>query len=198
MGSTHYWRRGRSTHDAAKFAELAKVAQKVVDLATGRGIEIGDALGEGKSPTITDEVISLNGVGRDSHESFVVSLKPDEFDFCKTNQKPYDDVVVAILVLYKHFFPGIEFSSDGSLGELQAGLELAKEALGCDLVLTKGRTSFEVSIQKDFVLSGSDLELVKQAISFLKTHIDEASDELDTEIDEATVDALEAKLYGEE
>jgi microcompartment protein CcmK/EutM len=102
MGYTHYWeRRSGVDHDAAKFADFARVAAIVVELATKRGIKIGDALGEGKPYEINGQRIALNGVGAESHESFVIARGSSEFsgsDFCKTNEKPYDVVVVDVVV----------------------------------------------------------------------------------------------------
>jgi hypothetical protein len=43
----------------------------------------------------------------------VLSRTPKEFEFCKTNHKPYDLLVVATLVLYKYHFPEVGISSDG-------------------------------------------------------------------------------------
>jgi microcompartment protein CcmK/EutM len=208
MGYTHYWeRRSGVDHDAAKFADFARVAAIVVELATKRGIKIGDALGEGKPYEINGQRIALNGVGAESHESFVIARGSSEFsgsDFCKTNEKPYDVVVVAILVLYKHLFPDVVFSSDGDLADLQAGLALVREALGVDLVLVRGKDGFTVVLPESepvkkktrVSLSESELELVKHAISFLSTHVDEAAEELDVDIDGDAVEALEKKLYG--
>lgn len=208
MGYTHYWERRTGEHDAVKFGEFARVAAIVVELATKRGVKIGDALGEGKPYVINEQKIALNGVGAESHESFVIARGSSEFggefDFCKTNEKPYDVVVVAILVLYKYFFPEVVFSSDGGLADLQAGLALVREALGVDLVLVRGKDGFTVELPESkpvakkprVHLSESELELVKHAISFLSTHVDEAAEELDVDIDGDAVEALEKKLYG--
>lgn len=204
MGYTHYWERQTGEHDAAKFGEFARVAAIVVELATKRGVKIGDALGEGKPYVINEQKIALNGVGAESHESFVLTRVSSGFEFCKTNEKPYDVVVVAILVLYKHFFPEVVFSSDGGLADLQAGLALVREALGVDLVLVRGKDGFTVELpgskpvakKPRVLLSEGELELVKLAISFLSTHVDEAAEELDVDIDGDAVEALEKKLYG--
>ena len=46
-------------------------------------------------------------------------------------------------------------------------------------------------------LTAADLELIKLALSFLATHVSEAEDHLDVEIDGDQVKNLEAKLYQE-
>lgn len=203
MGYTHYWNGNGSKRDVSKFAEFSTVARIAIDLATSRGIELGDLMGEGGEPEVTEKRVAFNGVGDDSHESFVVTPDQTDFEFCKTNYKPYDVVVVAVLVLFKHFFPEIKFSSDGDLSELAEGVALASEALGETLALRKGREGYDVVGGKEGEaegggksFEGDELELLKYAISFLSTHIEDASDELDIEIDEDAVKALEDKLYG--
>ena len=105
-----------------------------------------------------------------------------------------------MLVLFKHFFPEIKFSSDGDLSELRDGAELAAEALGKgDIVLHETNDGgIELTTAKVVdppVFSGAELELLKYAVSFLATHVEDASDELDVEIDEDAVDALAEKLF---
>lgn len=203
MGYTHYWNGKGSKRDASKFAEFSTVARIAIDLATSRGIELGDLMGEGGEPEVNEKRVAFNGVGDDSHESFVVTPDQTDFEFCKTNYKPYDVVVVAVLVLFKHFFPEIKFSSDGDLSELAEGVALASEALGKTLVLRRGREGYDVVGGKEGEaeggsksFEGDELELLKYAVSFLVTHVEDASDELDVEIDEDAVKALEDKLYG--
>ena len=214
MGYTHYWypkeanywHPKETNHDAETFATLAALAKKVITLAQARGIKLAGPNGTGK-PAIRDEFVGLNGVGDESHESFVIQRDGNsDFEFCKTACKPYDVVVVAILVLYKHFFPAIRFTSDGDLGDLKDGIDLASEAMGVSFKVTKGRgdTGFSVSISKGGKqkvidkaesATGEELELLKYAVSFLSTHIEEASDELDVEIDSKKVKQLEEKIY---
>jgi hypothetical protein len=53
------------------------------------------------------------------------------FNSCKTNWQPYDAVVTAILLLYRHQFPGsIALSSDGEPEEWEDGRYLVKTACG--------------------------------------------------------------------
>ena len=39
------------------------------------------------------------------------------FGFCKTARKPYDLMVQAVLILYKHHFPDVQVSSDGQVDD---------------------------------------------------------------------------------
>ena len=68
---------------------------------------------------------SLNDLG---HETFVLERKawkqadhrPSEntlFSFCKTARKPYDLMVQACLILYKHYFPYVHIHSDGDMDD---------------------------------------------------------------------------------
>jgi hypothetical protein len=48
----------------------------------------------------------------------------------KTNQKPYDDVVVAALVSLKRYFPASALSSHGGTEDWAPGLSLYERATG--------------------------------------------------------------------
>ena len=66
---------------------------------------------------MVDEVaIRFNGVGDLAHETFMVDRVSREFEFCKTNRKPYDLAVCGVLILVSLYAEGGEISSDG-LGE---------------------------------------------------------------------------------
>jgi len=65
-------------------------------------------------------VIGFNG--RPSHEPFVIYRvfhRPEQklgkfglfWNFVKTNEKPYDELVVAVLVSFKHHFPAAALCS---------------------------------------------------------------------------------------
>jgi hypothetical protein len=132
MGYTHYWQHG---HDF-KSEQWADVARFAADAIAKSGVVITGWDGS-NGPLINADEISFNGQGEDGHETFrITRLKrelmdyeaddkadPDapRFDFCKTARKPYDVVVVAIL-LYIHALTGtdvMEISSDGNIfGEL--------------------------------------------------------------------------------
>ena len=71
-----------------------------------------------ESPMIDMEggKIRFNGVGDLSHETFLLERKSRDFEFCKTNRKPYDLAVCGVLILTSLYADGGEISSDG-LGE---------------------------------------------------------------------------------
>jgi hypothetical protein len=117
-------------------------------------IPIGDGMGDGGSPTFNHDEICFNGVGDDSHETFRIkkdhsflledttdnwtkhkqeNWKNDKeiFDFTKTNQKPYDLLVTAVMALYKfHFKDKVAISGDGGREGFEEGITLVNETLG--------------------------------------------------------------------
>lgn len=85
-------------------------------------------------PILNENQIRFNGVGSDGYETFLITKKHNKkFNFCKTAEKPYDEVVCAILIACSRVAPGVlQISSDGRWNEWQAGVELFKKALGVD------------------------------------------------------------------
>lgn len=143
MGYTHYTRRPVKNAGSAYFyGKLALDAKKLCDYANANGIRIrnGEGLGE---PEFTEFSFSINGDaeafsddGRDlAHETFYWAGipthpnhregEPEFFSFCKTNYKPYDAVITAILIRAKHIYGScVSISSDGNWQDWQAGREL--------------------------------------------------------------------------
>ena len=118
-------------------------------------IKIGDGMGEGLPPEFDEEHIWFNGVGDDSHETLHICKDDTEklegsmsdyykdmwrcdkhiFGFTKTNRKPYDLLVTATLVLYKHHFKDkVEIRSDDGFDGFKEGLELVNSTLGYKIV----------------------------------------------------------------
>jgi len=140
MGYTHYYY-VKPELDTKKFGKFASDCKKIVECAKADGIAIGDGMGEGGDPKITDGAVSLNGVGDEAHETFAVapgggysSSKDDAgrvFNFTKTARKPYDDVVTACLIALKHHFgDDVAIHSDGDEGEWYPGKQLCQRACG--------------------------------------------------------------------
>ncbi len=88
--------------------------------------------------------VKLNGKGENGHEDFILREHYKEnlegnngiggyynpTHFCKTARKPYDDVIVASLIVLKHYLGElIEVSSDGQYKDWEIGLQLAKRVL---------------------------------------------------------------------
>ena len=87
---------------------------------------MGDALTD---PTVDSNMVSLNGLGDDSYESFIVTRGKEDFTFCKTAHRPYDKVCVAILMLANELFEDFEWSSDGDDEEHWEGKLLFEQVL---------------------------------------------------------------------
>jgi hypothetical protein len=107
MGFTRYWTL-RKEIPQEKFDTIVEYTKVLLDKAKEDGIKIGKWDGEGGEPELEKDIISFNGVGDDSHESFVLPRKPKEcewdrsrdgWDFCKTQHKPYDRVVYEVLYM---------------------------------------------------------------------------------------------------
>jgi len=90
MGYTRYWENSKNLIDD----KTLETIKNIIDIAKqDYDIDID-------VKTLTNMYIKLNGdenKGLD-HEDFVIDLTPG-FNFCKTNEKPYDIVVNAILKL---------------------------------------------------------------------------------------------------
>jgi hypothetical protein len=114
MGYTHYFTGLRTD------ATFSKCIQDIIDVAQEHGIRVRDGWGDGEA-IVTNTRVALNGDtdnGLD-HETFSISDGSDGFNFCKTARKPYDSVVVAILILaIVNEQPGWEeIQSDGTWGD---------------------------------------------------------------------------------
>jgi hypothetical protein len=142
LGYCHYW--GRPAE--LSLSGFRTFAQECVRLRRALGVpwlgllgvKIGNAFGQGR-PMFRQGVISLDG--RPSDEPLSIhrlfhkpQQEPDRFipywDFVKTNQKPYDDLVVAALVSFKTHFAGAALSSDGGKRDWARGIALYEGAAG--------------------------------------------------------------------
>ena len=145
MGYTHYWRQQRDFTDA-EWQELTRLAKLIT--ADGQGILANEYDEENSKPTIDNEQIRFNGIGKDGHETFLITKKKrakreyeeqeaydrqGAFEFCKTAHKPYDKYVVAVLcALYnlsnvppqrnRNAHPMREIRSDGNTADWTEGL----------------------------------------------------------------------------
>ena len=90
MGFTRYWENTKKPIDN----ETLETIKNIIDIAK-KDYDIGIEVKE-----LTNELIVLNGdESKDlDHEDFVINSEPN-LNFCKTNEKPYDIVVNAILKL---------------------------------------------------------------------------------------------------
>lgn len=116
MGYTHYWSLNED-FTAEEWDRITEGASKV--------IEVCSSMLDVHETEVADGAIYLNGIEEDSHETFVFDNNSTDFDFCKTAGKPYDEAVVAILILAKEVAPHkFSWRSDGFNSDHCEGLNL--------------------------------------------------------------------------
>lgn len=117
MGYSHYYENFSKLPDEAVdaikgvFTENAEIVQREYDDPT--------------TPLVTNDTVRFNGVGDDGYETFL--LEGSGWNFCKTANKPYDKVVVAVLCICDNYLEDFCWSSDGGFEELKEGISLAKQ-----------------------------------------------------------------------
>ena len=92
MGFTRYWEFEKL--DSEKFKDFSSICQALID---NMNISLEDV-------TVNETQVRFNGVDEDGHETFNFSLNKPTFNFCKTNTKPYDEVVCGCLYVAKLIF----------------------------------------------------------------------------------------------
>lgn len=143
MGYCHYWGRPAVLSRELFRAFAAECHQLRAALGMPKlwffgGVKIGGALGYGK-PIFSAETICFNG--RPPGETMLIHRifhhqereTGDDglyWDFVKTNQAPYDQLVVAVLLSFKYFFPEVALSSDGGQDDWAAGMALYTQTTG--------------------------------------------------------------------
>jgi hypothetical protein len=109
MGYTHYMR----SHRAFTAKEWADFTAEVKELIKNSTVPLANGAGDKDSkPIVNADLVSFNGVGRDSHETAYVTRNAESSSFCKTAQKPYDSIVVEFYKLIRKY-TGCKLSSDG-------------------------------------------------------------------------------------
>lgn len=127
MGYTHYWK-VKPKASKTKYTAALKDIKAIVE-SNETWVLLADLDGNAGTTPELKNGIAFNGIGENSHESFILPKDVTDFqdcEFCKTAQKPYDVVVTACLaVLAFHLGKGIEVSSDGDKSDWLAGIGLA-------------------------------------------------------------------------
>jgi hypothetical protein len=150
MGYSHGWGRQADIPDEEFLAWCSDVAN-IIRAARPRfgffgGVRIRGPSGLGR-PRTSPARISLNGsylLGQ-AHETFIVCRRYAEYrprarpaddglywDACKTNQKPYDIVVVGAILALLHRVSRSGAETDGGPDEWRAGADLFQRALNVD------------------------------------------------------------------
>ena len=125
MGYTHYFTQVETTEgDDRSYLKFAIDAMLITLTAEKRGLNLDWHINENE--------VSINGIGEDSHETFIFTREANlNFNFCKTARKPYDDVVTACLIaLGRAYGEKVDIGSDGDWdGEWVAGRALYQMAV---------------------------------------------------------------------
>lgn len=116
MGYTHYWDGRGLTIDANAWKRCLDDCARVL---AGSPVPISIERAPG--------VLVVDGL-EDSCEPFEIPDFPLVFSFCKTQRRPYDVIVTACLCLFAE--AGLSVSSDGFVGDWDAGADLATLLLG--------------------------------------------------------------------
>lgn len=127
MGYTRYWNRTETQITKAfvdECAAIVKIAESDYKIKLTRYGQ-GD---EDDFPLITEEKIMINGDAKHSCKSLVLINDSADFDFCKTNEHPYDIVVNAVLKLAEKHGLIKDVDNDGP-NEEEKTEELLRKAL---------------------------------------------------------------------
>ena len=112
MGYTHYFKPKGNRPTETEWRLIKKEVKQILDENIKIICREYDRIDE--YPLISNNEIIFNGKGEDGHETFYLSKDIDDFEFCKTAEKPYDAVVVLVLKKVKEICPNwLKLSSDG-------------------------------------------------------------------------------------
>jgi hypothetical protein len=120
MGYTHYWKTG-TEFTAEQWKQVMKLTREIIQLSS---VDVHKEYDDPEAPVITKTLIRFNGVDEDGHETFWVEPGKVDFAFCKTARKPYDEIVVACLMMMEDINRGFSWSSDGDAEDHREGLAL--------------------------------------------------------------------------
>ena len=131
MGYTHYWMCCAGRLPTQAVATL----QEILTAAYEEGVvqyERDDTL----PPVVTETQVRFNGVDEQGHETFLFDMGDSNrrsdgfrFDFCKTARKPYDTVVMKVLIVLKYYLgDALKVTSDGRFDDEWAAVRAEMEA----------------------------------------------------------------------
>ncbi len=126
MGYTHYWTVTKASDVC--FQALVEDARRII---AATPVLICGGLGRGK-PELTASTLRFNGseARGEDYETFAMYSTDETWNFCKTAEMPYDEIVCAVLIAAKeHYRDNIDITSDGTWAEWTAGRDLYKLAL---------------------------------------------------------------------
>jgi len=121
VGYTHYWK-------MTEPLKVTKIQRELIsEVLEENKLLLANGMGEaGSSPIFTAKELAFNGIDGSedlSHETFAVKFgSKEEFEFCKTAQKPYDLAVCKCLLILS-LSKGFSFSSDGDMADWHEALQ---------------------------------------------------------------------------
>lgn len=131
MGYTHYITTGKKISDES-FENIKADIKKIEVYMEKIGKPLFDGPGENLGVVYTDDYIAFNGDGSvdEDHETFYLDKNDEDFNFCKTNGKPYDLAVCMALFVIKKHEPSVDISSDGDFDDWRESIEAFDEIFG--------------------------------------------------------------------
>jgi hypothetical protein len=144
MGYTHYFYTPKQITDAEWDALLGRVHTLYTTLPAGLLIRGGFGTGE---PVFSKDMIWFNGdeASGEDYETLLIEKNVDTtsyayhsadrngglcFNFCKTERKPYDPFVCAVLIALKDSVPKSKISTDGDAKDWADALEFYNSTMG--------------------------------------------------------------------
>ena len=134
MGYTHYWRQ----YDGFNSDKWDTLVQHSLHLQAASPVTLADV-------EMSDFEISFNGVSPQNHETFTLDRampppnlrlpeKDHFFNFCKTAQKPYDLMVMCVLLVANELEPDvITYATDGAESDWQPAVDLVNKVCNLDV-----------------------------------------------------------------
>ena len=136
MGYTHYWRQ----YDGFNSEKWDTLVQHSLHLQDASPAKLADV-------EMSDFQISFNGVSPQNHETFTLDRampppnltdrlpeKDHFFSFCKTAQKPYDLMVMCVLLVANALEPDvITYATDGAESDWQPAVDLVNKVCNLDV-----------------------------------------------------------------
>ena len=126
MGYTHYWKNTEPLNVHQWSNVLKATTDIIVRSKVPATLKSSFVLPfEDQYTTLKHQQhITIEGLKEHGYETFYLTPKAVELDCCKTAQKSYDTIVVAILNHAAATIPGFFWSSDGTQHDHLAGLLL--------------------------------------------------------------------------
>lgn len=141
MGYTHYYEQ-KQPPTAEQWSAISGGFKKLMAAAfLTTAFPIQRDHDDTSPPEITATHIIFNGIGDSGHETMSLG---EEAWFCKTNGKPYDVAVVALLILANHYAPDSwDITSDGVISDWQPTLDWMNSTGLAEFTLPKGITNYD-------------------------------------------------------